>query len=140
MTQYKGFTVTLGVSDLKNSLDFYRAALQLEREPYESDEIVFFAIGNGVYLALFPRTELAKDALTNPKGDGFEGITLAFNVGSSSEAAEVLKRAVSAGGTLVKPGQQVPWGGFSGYFADPDGHLWEIACGSEDYQKELELS
>lgn len=138
--EYKEFLVTLGVSDLKNSIRFYVNALQLEKIKYESEDVAFFDIGGGAHLALYPRTELAKDALTSPDGEGFEGITLALNVGSSSEVTEILNKAVSAGGTLVKPGQAVSWGGFSGYFADIDGHLWEIACGSEDYKKELKIS
>jgi uncharacterized glyoxalase superfamily protein PhnB len=72
-----------------------------------------------------------------PDGMGFSGIPLAQNVGSSAEVSEVLQRAVSAEGTLIKSGQPVFWGGFSGYFADPDGYLWEIACDSETYLKEI---
>ncbi len=90
----------------------------------------------GAQLALYPRTLLAEDAGVSPSGDGFAGITLAQNLNSSAEVSVALARAVEAGGTLVKPGQAVFWGGYSGYFSDPDGHLWEIACSSELYAKE----
>jgi len=137
--EYKGFIITIGVSDIESSIQFYMNALQLKRVQYESDDIAFFDLG-GSQLALYPRAELAKDACTSPDGEGFSGVTLALNVESSGEVTEVLGKAVAAGGTLVKPGQAVFWGGFSGYFSDPDGHLWEIACGADDYKRELSSS
>jgi uncharacterized glyoxalase superfamily protein PhnB len=70
---------------------------------------------------------LAKDATVESKGNGFRGVTLAHNVPKKGEVAEVLKEAVKAGGKMVKPAQDVFWGGHRGYFADPDGHLWEVA-------------
>ncbi len=85
---------------------------------------------------MFSKVVLAEDAGVSPEGYGFSGIILAQNVGSSAAVTELLQRAVKYGGTLVKPGQLVFWGGFSGYFADPDGHLWEIACDSDTYSKE----
>ena len=78
-------------------------------------------------LALYPRDKLAADATVANDGAGFDGLTLAQNVGSPEEVDAVLAEAVTAGARLVKPGQKVFWGGYSGYFADPDGHLWEIA-------------
>lgn len=128
--------ITLGVSNLERSIRFYEIALDLKRVPYESDSIAFFDL-DGSRLALYSKVALAEDAGISPEGQGFSGITFAQNVGSSVEVAELLQRAVSAGGTLVKSGQPVFWGGFSGYFADPDGYLWEIACDSESYSKEL---
>ena len=127
--------VTLGVSDLERSIQFYAVALELKRVPYESDSIAFFDL-DGPQLALFPRAALAEDAGVSPEGEGFSGIALAQNVSSSKAVTELLQRAVKAGGTLVKSGQPASWGGFSGYFADPDGHLWEIACDSDIYAKE----
>ena len=127
--------ITLGVSDLKRSIQFYKDVLELEQTDYVSDEIVFFEL-DGPQLALFPKDELAKDAGVSPEGSGFQGITLAHNVASSKEVSALLQKAVDAGATLVKPGQPVFWGGFSGYFADPDGHLWEIACDSDIYARE----
>jgi len=127
--------ITLGVSNLQRSIRFYELALELKRVPFESDSIVFFDL-DGPRLALYSKVALAEDAGMPPDGMGFSGITLAQNVGSSSEVTELIQRAVSAGGKLVKSGQPVFWGGFSGYFADPDGYLWEIACDLESYSRE----
>ena len=127
--------ITLGVSNLERSVRFYEVALELKRVPYESDSIAFFDL-DGPRLALYSKVALAEDAGIPPDGHGFSGITFAQNVGSSIEVTELIQRAVNAGGTLIKSGQPVFWGGFSGYFADPDGNLWEIACDSESYSKE----
>ncbi len=131
--------ISLGVSDLERSIRFYETGLGFVRVPYDSDTIAFFDAG-GAQLALYPRDLLAEDAGVPPAGTGFTGITLAQNLDSSSEVTAALARAVEAGGTLVRPGQPVFWGGYSGYFADPDGHLWEIACGSDLYAKEREAT
>ena len=117
--------ITLGVSDLPRAIRFYRDGLGLplrEGPP----EIAFFQT-RGTWLALFPREELAKDAGISPDGSGFRGFALAHNVRSEPEVDATLERAVAAGATLVKPAQKVFWGGYSGYFADPDGFLWEVA-------------
>lgn len=127
--------VTLGVGDVSRSTDFYETGLGFNRVPYDSDGISFFAFGDA-QLALFERQALAQDAGVPADGEGFEGVTLAWTVDSSSAVIEALDRAVAAGGTLVKHAQPVSWGGFSGYFADPDGHLWEVACGSAEYAAE----
>jgi uncharacterized glyoxalase superfamily protein PhnB len=124
--------LTLGVSNLKRSIRFYEMALELKRGPYELDSIAFFDL-EGPRLALYSKVALAEDAGISPEGQGFSGITFAQNVASSEEVTELLQRAVSVGGMLVKSGQPVFWGGFSGYFADPDGYLWETACDSESY-------
>ena len=127
--------VTLGVSDLERSIGFYETGLGFVRVQYDSETIAFFDVG-GTQLALYPRDLLAEDAGVSASGTGFSGVTFAQNVDSSAAVTAALADAVEAGGTLVKPGQAVFWGGYSGYFADPDGHLWEIACGSELYAKE----
>ena len=127
--------ITLGVLDLERSIRFYETGLGFVRSPFDSETIAFFDLG-GAQLALYPRTLLAEDVGVSPSGDGFAGITLAQNLKSSAEVSAALARAVESGGTLVKPGQPVFWGGYSGYFSDPDGHLWEIACSSELYAKE----
>jgi catechol 2,3-dioxygenase-like lactoylglutathione lyase family enzyme len=85
-----------------------------------------FSLG-GIVLALYPREKLAEDATVETAGHGFSGITLAHNTKSKDEVDEVLKTAAGVGGAIVKPAQEVFWGGYSGYFTDPDGHLWEVA-------------
>ena len=117
--------ITLGVSDLERSREFYER-LGWQRSMKKTEGIVFFQTG-GMALALFPRHELANDANIAADGHGWSGITLAQNLGSREEVDFLLAEAVSAGATLVKPAQQVFWGGYSGYFADPDGFLWEVA-------------
>ncbi len=131
--------ITLGVADLERSIRFYETGLGYVRAPGDWESIAFFDVG-GAQLALYPRTLLAEDVGISPSGEGFSAVTLAQNLNSSVEVNAALARAVEAGGTLVKPGQPVFWGGYSGYFADPDGHLWEIACGSELYAKEREAT
>jgi len=117
--------ITLGVSDLERSVTFYRDGLGLPRR--EGPEgIAFFETG-GTWLSLYPRAALAQDATVSPEGAGFPGFALAHNVGSPEEVDRVLEEAVAAGARLLKPGQKVFWGGYSGYFADPDGFLWEVA-------------
>ena len=116
---------TLGVSDLARSIRFYRDGLGLpQRETPES--VAFFEM-RGVWLSLYAREALAEDATVSPEGSGFRGFTLAHNVRSPEAVDRLLADAVAAGATLVKPGQKVFWGGYSGYFADPDEFLWEVA-------------
>jgi hypothetical protein len=118
--------VTLGVSDLAKSTAFYEA-LGFRRKSRRFDGVAFFEAG-GVILSLWPTTELTKDAeieSTNPAG--FRGMSLAWNCTSASEVDRGLARAMAAGATLIRSGQTVFWGGYTAYFADPDGHLWEIA-------------
>lgn len=119
--------IALGVRNLERALVFYRDGLGLPTHNYKPDEgIVFFAM-EGTWLSLYPRDQLAKDAGVSSEASGFPGITLAHNVRSKDEADRVFAQAVAAGATPVKPPQDVFWGGYSGYFADPDGHLWEVA-------------
>ncbi|CAH7056126.1 VOC domain-containing protein [Vibrio chagasii] len=129
--------LTLGVVSLERSAKFYESVLELERTDYESSEIIFYHL-DGAELALFPRDELSKDIGISQQGSGFSGITLAHNVSSSKEVLSLLQKAKLHGGNIVKDGQPVFWGGFSGYFSDPDGHLWEVACGSKEYALEKE--
>ncbi len=119
--------VTLGVSDLKRSLAFYRDGLGFPTHDYKEEMgVVFFKL-DGTWLSLYPKAELAKDAMTTPDGAGFPGITLAHNVSSKTEVDAIVDKAVSVGAKLIKKPQEVFWGGYSGYFADPDGYLWEVA-------------
>jgi uncharacterized protein len=117
--------VTLGVADLAESRAFYEA-WGWKASSASQPAIVFFQ-ANGLALALFGRAALAEDAHVKDTPTGFAAITLAYNARSKIEADEVYARAVAAGAHPVKPPQDVFWGGYSGYFADPDGHLWEVA-------------
>ena len=119
--------ITLGVSDLGKTLRFYRDGLGFPTHNYKEDEgIVFFRM-EGSWLAIYPRDKLAQDALMASEGSGFSGVTLAHNVKTKAEVDRVVELAVSAGAKLVKPPRETTWGGYSGYFADPNGHLWEVA-------------
>ena len=119
--------VTLGVADLDRSLAFYRDGLGLPTHDYDPGAgVVFFKL-EGSWLAIFPREELAKDAHLPVNGSGFRGITLAHNEPSKEGVDAVFAEALAAGATSVKAPEDVFWGGYSGYFADPDGHLWEVA-------------
>ena len=118
--------VTLGVTNLKKSREFYENGLGWKAASVSSEHIVFFQLG-GIVLALYPSAELAADAMQDPHGTGFRNVTLAQNVAAKDDVATVLRHAEQAGAIIVKPAQDVFWGGHSGYFADPDGHLWEIA-------------
>ncbi len=120
--------ITLGVNDLERATAFYEEGLGLPRHPFEG-QISFFAL-NGTWLALYPWEALAEDAQVpsgQAAGESFRGVTLAHTMDSKDGVDAVLAQAVAAGATLVKPAQDVFWGGYSGYFADPDGHLWEVA-------------
>jgi uncharacterized protein len=117
--------ITLGVADLDQSRKFYEC-LGWRRSMANSEGIVFFQAG-GMALALYPLTELAKDANIAPDCQGFGGITLAYNARSRDEVDTVLAEAQSAGARLLKPAQETFWGGYSGYFSDPDGFPWEVA-------------
>jgi catechol 2,3-dioxygenase-like lactoylglutathione lyase family enzyme len=120
--------ITLGVSNLAQSRSFYEQGLGWKPSKRGSSAgVVFFQMGSGLVLALFPKAELAKDAGLPNDGSGFSGVALAYNVHERHEVAEVLKTAEQAGGTVIKPAQDTFWGGHAGYFADPDGILWEVA-------------
>jgi uncharacterized protein len=117
--------VGLGVGDLDRAIEFYETGLGLPRMP-GPEGIAFFEL-SGAMLSLYPRDKLAEDIGISPEGTGFSGVTLAHNVGSSDEVDAVLQEAVAAGAALIKPGQKVFWGGYSGYFTDLDGYYWEVA-------------
>jgi uncharacterized protein len=124
--------LTIGVDDLEKSLAFYRDGLGLKTEgivggEFEYGAVAFFDLENGLKLALWPRKSIAHDSglsLQNPSGTEF---TIGHNVNSKQEVDEVLAQAKKAGAKIVKPAQETFWGGYSGYFQDPDGHLWEVA-------------
>jgi len=116
--------VTLGVADLERSRRFYRALGW--RESSASQAAVAFFQAGSVAFALFGRADLAADAGVSAAGSGFPAFTLAHNVADEAAVEATLAEAVAAGGRLVLAGTRAPWGGFRGYFADPDGFLWEI--------------
>ena len=123
--------ITLGVDDLEASLKFYRDGLGLQTEgiigtEFEHGAIVVFNMQHGVKLALFPRPDVALDAGIATTGPSPTEFTLGHNVGSESEVDAVMRQAIAAGARLVKPAQKTFWGGYSGYFQDPDDHLWEV--------------
>ena len=117
--------VTLGVSDMAASVKFYEEGLGFPK--MESPPTVAFFTLNGSWLGLYNRDSLAEDANVSAEGSGFNDFVLAHNVASEIEVNQVIENAVSAGATLVKTPQKVFWGGYSGYYKDLDGHLWEVA-------------
>ena len=117
--------ITLGVSDLERSLKFYCEGLGFPREG-DGNNIGILKL-EGTWLSLYPREKLAEDATVTSEGNGFAGFTIAHNVKTKEEVDAILEFAVRSGGTLTKPAHDAFWGGYSGYFADPDGFLWEVA-------------
>lgn len=120
--------LTLGVADLPRAVRFYRDGLGWPTTYRDGDPVAFFGT-SGARISLYPVDHLAADisADTPVPRPGFGGITIAHNVRTREEVASVLELAARAGATILKPAQDVFWGGHSGYFADPDGHPWEIA-------------
>lgn len=123
--------ITLGVDDLERALRFYRDGLGFATEgivgaEFEHGAVVFIDLQHGLKLALWPRSSLARDsglALTPPCPTG---LSLGHNVASRAEVDAVMEQAAHAGATIVKPAQVTFWGGYAGYFQDPDQHLWEV--------------
>jgi uncharacterized protein len=116
--------VTLGTHNLVASTSFFERLGWHRSGSHEG--VTFFQCGC-VAVALYPRTELAKDAGVPSEGEGFHGFTIAYNTRSKQEVDNVLSEAKSAGGEVIKPAAEAFWGGYSGYFRDLDGHLWEVA-------------
>ncbi len=119
--------ITLGVTDIMVAKKFYEQGMGLAPEKESCDSITFYNM-NGVWLSLYPKDNLAEDATISTEGNGFSGVTIAHNEPSKEEVRKVIEQARSAaGGRIIKEPQDTFWGGYSGYFEDPDGHLWEIA-------------
>jgi predicted lactoylglutathione lyase len=116
--------ITLGVRDLDRARSFYEA-LGWKTGAAPADDVVFFQAG-GMIVALWDRQRLAEDTVVED-GGGWGGITLAYNTRSPAEVEMVLTEAEAAGGTILRGGAKTFWGGYSGVFADPDGHAWEVA-------------
>lgn len=129
--------ITLGVADLARSLNFYRAGLGLTSPgiigtEYEGDQdnpggaVAMFTLPSGLILSLYSRSDLAKDAGVALDRIAGSPMSLGYFVDSRDAVDEALRRAQEAGGTLVRAPLERPWGIYAGYFADPDGHLWEV--------------
>jgi uncharacterized protein len=118
--------ITLGVSDLKKARAFYDALGWKVASEDKAEEIVAYDLQN-MTLALYPLSKLAEDAKIPVERSGHSTITIAYNVNSETEVNETLEEVQKAGGKLIKAAEKVFWGGYSGYFSDPDGNLWEVA-------------
>jgi len=120
--------VTLGVRDMDRTLRFYRDGLGFETSIEEGNPPIVFFQSDGATLALCPRDGMAKDISQEhpPQGEGFAGITLAYVAKEQCEVDQIMDLAERAGGQIVKKPQRVFWGGYSGYFRDPDGYYWEV--------------
>lgn len=124
--------VTLGVVDLEQSLAFYRKGLGLPTEgivgtEFEDGAVVFFKMNDDLILALYPRSALAKDANVSVSPSSPSELSIGHLVSSREEVDSIMQRAAGAGANITSPARDRFWGGYSGYFQDPDGHLWEIA-------------
>lgn len=118
--------VGLGVNDLETSNQFYEKIFGWQKLPSSNESISFFQL-NGILLSLYPREKLAEDAQVSHEGSGFKGFTLAYNTRAKEEVDSLINELETKGVTIVKEPEEVFWGGYSSYIADPDGNLWEIA-------------
>lgn len=124
--------ITIGVDNLERSLQFYHDGLGLKTEgivgeEFEYGAVAFFDLQDGVKLAIWPRESIAHDTGLSGNQPNPTEFTLGHNVSSKAEVDEVMKQAENAGAQIVKPAKDTFWGGYAGYFQDPDGHVWEIA-------------
>lgn len=123
--------LTLGVDDLQRALRFYRDGLGLQTEgivgeEFESGAVAFFDLQSGLRLALWPRRSIARDSGLDVAAAAPADFTIGHNVASREEVDAVMKQAKEAGAAIVKAAADTFWGGYGGYFQDPDGHLWEV--------------
>lgn len=124
--------VTLGVDDLERSLRFYRDGLGFETKgivgtEFEHGAVVFFDLESGLKLALWPRASIAHDTGLPLAARSATDLTIGHNVSSRDDVDSVMREAEAAGANIVKPAHETFWGGYAGYFQDPDGHVWEVA-------------
>jgi catechol 2,3-dioxygenase-like lactoylglutathione lyase family enzyme len=122
--------ITLGVRDLDGARRFYGEGLGWPVHQEDHNWACYLLADGASALALYPWDGLAEDAGVPAEGSGFRGVSLAYNVRSEERVDEVLAEAERAGGTIVQPPRRTDWGGYSGYFADPEGYLWEVATGA----------
>jgi len=122
--------ITLGVRDFEQAKRFYAEQLGWSVQQEDDNWVCFILGGGSTAFTLYPWDELADDAGVPAEGSGFRGVTLAYNVRSEERVDEVLAEAQRAGGSIVQPARSTQWGGYSGYFADPEGYLWEVATGA----------
>jgi catechol 2,3-dioxygenase-like lactoylglutathione lyase family enzyme len=125
--------LTIGVDDLERSLSFYRDGLGLETEgiigtEFEYGSVAFFDFQEGLRLALWPRRSISRDTGIEEAPPSSTDFTLGHNVASREEVDAVMAQAAAAGARMVKPAQETFYGGYAGYFMDPDSHLWEVVC------------
>ncbi len=118
--------IGLGVGDLEKSTEFYEEKFGWKRTEASNENISFFKL-NGILLSLYPREKLAEDAGVSSEGSGFKGVTIAYNTRTKEEVDELIQKLEAKGVTIVKKPEEVFWGGYSSYVADPDNNLWEIA-------------
>jgi len=123
--------ITIGVDDLQRSLNFYRDGLGLQTQgifgtEFEYGAVAFFDLNAGLKLAIWPRTSIAKDTGITLGSASATEMTIGHNVASKEEVDAVMQQAKAAGAVIIKPAQPTFWGGYGGYFQDPDGHLWEV--------------
>lgn len=123
--------VTIGVNDLESALRFYRDGLGLQTDgivgqEFEFGAVAFFPLEGGVRLAIWERRSIVADTGLQRDPPNPTEFTLGHNVASPAEVDQVMRQAKAAGATITKPAQQTFWGGYAGYFQDPDGHLWEV--------------
>lgn len=131
--------ITIGVDDLERSLKFYRDGLGLETEgiigrEYEYGAVAFFDLQAGVKLAIWPRKSISRDTGLPASGPCPTELTLGHNVSSRAEVDALMEQAKKAGAVIVKPAQDAFWGGYSGYFQDPDQHLWEVVWNPHQWE------
>lgn len=123
--------ITIGVDDLQRAVEFYRNGLGLKTagiigKEFEFGAVAFFELQSGLRLALWPRASISHDSGIDVGPRSATEFTIGHNVGSRAEVDSVMEQATASGATMVKPAQDTFWGGYAGYFQDPDGHLWEI--------------
>ena len=128
--------LTIGVNDLEKSVEFYRDGLGLPTqgivgEEFEYGAVAFFELQNGVRLALWPRKSIAHDSGLPLQPPSTTEFTIGHNVNNKDEVDDVMEQAKKAGAVIIKPANDTFWGGYAGYFQDPDGHLWEVTWNPE---------